>query len=247
MDLGLKGRTAIVCGASSGIGLAAAESLAGEGANVVMFARRRELLEREAERIGGLAVRGDVTDPRDLERVVARAVEAFGGIDILVNNSGGPPRTPAVGLTAEQIEAAVELLLISAVRLTELCLPHLRESPAGRIINIESSSVRQPVENLALSNAVRPGVIGWAKTLAREVGLDGITVNSIAPGQIETERLRERYPSGPSASDLQGIPLRRLGTPAEAGDVVCFLASDQAAYVTGTVIPVDGGLTRGLL
>src|SRR3954452_2891551 len=138
MDLGLKGRTAIVCGASSGIGLACAESLAGEGANVFSLARRRELFDREAERLGALSVRGDVTDPRDLERVVARAVEAFGGIDILVNNSGGPPRGPAVGITAEQLEAAVELLLISAVRLTELCLPHLRESPAGRIINIES-------------------------------------------------------------------------------------------------------------
>jgi 3-oxoacyl-[acyl-carrier protein] reductase len=115
------------------------------------------------------------------------------------------------------------------------------------VINIESSSVREPADDLALSNAVRPGVIGWAKTLAREIGPDGITVNSIAPGQIDTDRLRERYPSGPSTSDLQRIPLRRLGTPAEIGQVVCFLASDRAAYVTGTVIPVDGGLTRGLL
>ena len=247
MDLGLNGRTAIVCGASSGIGLACAESLAAEGANVVMFARRRELLDREAARLGALGVRGDVTDPRDLERVVARAVEAFGGIDILVNNSGGPPRGPAVGLTAEQIESAVELLLISAVRLTELCLVHLRESPAGRIINIESSSVREPLQSLALSNAVRPGVVGWAKGLSQELGPDGITVNSIATGQIDTDRLRERYPSGPSASDLQRIPLRRLGSPRELGDVVCFLASDRAAYVTGALIPVDGGLTRGLL
>ena len=247
MNLGLRGRTAIVCGASSGMGLATAEALAEEHANVVMFARGREALERHAERIGGLAVRGDVTHPRDLERVVDRAVEAFGGIDILVNNSGGPPRGPAVGITAEALEAAVELLLVSAVRLTELCLPYLRESRSGRIVNIESSTVREPVDSLVLSNAVRPGVVGWAKTLARELGPEGITVNTIAPGRIDTPRIAEVYPDGPSEEDLRGIPLRRLGTPREVGDVICFLASDRASYVTGTVVPVDGGLTRSLL
>ena len=228
------------------MGLATAEALAEEDANVVMFARGREALEREADRIGGLAVRGDVTHPRDLERVVNRAVEAFGGVDILVNNSGGPPRGPAVGVTPEQIESAVELLLISAVRLTELCLPHLRQSPAGRIINIESSTVREPVDNLVLSNAVRPGVAGWATTLARELGPESITVNTIAPGRIDTPRLAEVYPEGPSEEDLRGIPLRRLGSPREVGDVICFLASDRGSYVTGTVIAVDGGITRGL-
>ena len=247
MDLGLRGRTAIVCGASSGIGLAVAESLAEERANVVMFARRRDLLEREADRLGALAVRGDLTHPRDLEKVVERTLEAFAGIDILVNNGGGPPRGPALDVTPEAIEAAVELLLVSAVRLTTLCLPHLRESPGGRVINITSSSVREPIDRLALSNAVRPGVIGWAKTLAREVGPDGITINSIAPGRIDTERLAEVYPDGPTEDDLRAIPLRRLGDPREIGDIVCFLASDRAAYVTGTVIAVDGGLTRGLL
>jgi 3-oxoacyl-[acyl-carrier protein] reductase len=247
VDLGLRGRTAIVCGASAGIGLAVAESLAAEGTNVAMFARRRDILEREAERIGGLAVRGDVTNPRDLDKVVERTLEAFGGIDILVNNSGGPPRTPALDMDAAKIEAAVELLLVSAVRLTNLCLPHLRESGRGRVINITSSSVRDPIDNLALSNAVRPGVIGWAKTLAREVGPDAITVNSIAPGRIDTERLQEVYPDGPTPKDLESIPLRRLGEPREIADVVCFLASEQAGYVTGTVIPVDGALTRGLL
>jgi 3-oxoacyl-[acyl-carrier protein] reductase len=164
-----------------------------------------------------------------------------------VNNSGGPPRGPAVGVTPEQIEAAVELLLVSAVRLTELCLPYLRQSPAGRIVNIQSSSVREPVDNLVLSNAVRPGVAGWAKTLARELGPEGITVNTIAPGRIDTPRLAEVYPDGPSEEDLRGIALRRLGRPREVGDVICFLASDRGSYVTGTVIPVDGGLTRGLL
>src|SRR3954447_2548905 len=247
MELGLSGRTAIVCGASAGMGLAIAESFAAEGANVAMFARRRELLQREAERLGALAVRGDATTPADRRRLVERTLEAFGGIDILVNNSGGPPRTPAVGLTDEQVEGAVELLPLSAIRLTALCLPQLERSGRGRVINIESSSVREPIENLALSNAVRPGVVGWAKGLSRELGADGITVNSIATAQIDTDRLRERYPQGASAADLERIPLRRLGAPREIGDVVCFLASERGGYVTGTLIPVDGALTRGLL
>ena len=247
MELGLRGRTAIVCGASSGMGLAIAEALAEEGAHVTMFARRRDVLEREAERIGALSVRGDLTNPRDLERVVERTLEAFGGIDVLVNNGGGPPRTPALGLDPEAVESAVELLLLSAIRLTNLCLPHLERSGHGRVINITSSTVREPVDNLVLSNAVRPGLVGWAKTLAREVGPEAVTVNSIAPGRIDTARIAELYPDGPTEADLVGIPLRRLGTPREIADVVCFLASDRAAYVTGTVVPVDGGLTRSLL
>jgi len=247
MELGLSGRTAVVCGASSGMGLAIAEALAAEGTNVAMFARRRELLEREAERIGALAVRGDLTNPADLKRLVDRTVEAFGGIDILVNNGGGPPRTPALDITDESVEAAVELLLLSAIRLTRLCLPQLERSGRGRVINITSSSVREPIDNLALSNSIRPGLIGWAKTLARELGPKKVTVNSIAPGRIETARLAEVYAGQPRAEDLEQIPLRRFGAPGEVASVVCFLASDAAGYVTGTVIPVDGGLTRSLL
>ena len=140
----------------------------------------------------------------------------------------------------------MRLLLLSVVRLTGLCLPFLRQSPSGRIVNVTSSSVREPIENLALSNAVRPGVVGWAKTLARELGPDGITVNCIAPGRIDTERIREVYPDGPSEADLATIPLRRLGTTREVGDVVAFLCSERAAYVSGTVLLVDGALTRGL-
>jgi 3-oxoacyl-[acyl-carrier protein] reductase len=247
VDLGLRGRTAIVCGGSAGMGLAAAEALAAEGANVVMFARRRENCEREAERIGALAVRGDVSNHADLKRVVEKTVQAFDGVDILVNNSGGPPRGNALELTDDKVEEAVELLLLSVVRLTELCLPYLGKSQAGRVINITSSTVREPVDNLALSNMVRPAVIGWAKSLARDLGPQGITVNSIAPGRIDTERLKEVYPNGPTEADLATIPLRRLGEPREVGDVICFLASDRASYVTGSVIPVDGGLTRSLL
>ena len=246
MDLGLEGRTAIVCGASAGIGLGIAESLAGEGANVVMFARRAEALEREAARVGGLGVVGDVTHADDLERLVRTTVEAFGGVDILVNNSGGPPRSTAVELTAEQVEGAARLLLVSVVRLTGLCLPYLEQSTSGRIVNVTSSTVREPIDNLVLSNALRPGVIGWAKTLARELGPKGITVNSIAPGRIDTDRVREVYPDGPTEADLETIPLRRLGTTREIGDVAAFLCSERASYVSGTVILVDGGLTRSL-
>ena len=246
MDLGLSGRTAIVCGASSGMGLGIARSLRGEGANVAMFARRADLLDREAEQIGGLAVPGDVTSSDDLERLVASVVDAYGGIDILVNNSGGPPRATATELDADNVRAAVDLLLVSIVRLTELCLPHLERSGRGRIVNITSSTVREPIDSLALSNAVRPGVVGWAKSLARQVGPKGITVNSIAPGSIDTDRLREVDPDGPSEEDLREIPLRRLGTTQEIGDVVAFLCSERAAYVSGAVIFVDGAASRSL-
>jgi 3-oxoacyl-[acyl-carrier protein] reductase len=249
LSLGLQGRTAIVCGASSGMGLAIAEALVGEGANVAMFARRRDVLEREAERIGALAVRGDLTVPADLGKLLDRTIKAFGGVDILVNNGGGPPRGPAAGADASQFESAVELLLLPVVRLTNLCLTHLEQSGHGRIVNIESSSVREPIDGLALSNAVRPGIVGWAKTLARELGPKGITVNTIAPGRIDTDRLSQIYGTNPQAREQAEaeIPLRRFGRPDEIARVVCFLASDHASYVTGAVVPVDGGLTRSLL
>ena len=248
MELGLSGRTAIVCGASQGMGLAVAEALAGEGANVTMFARRRDVLEREAERLGALAVRGDLTSPPHLQALVDATLAAFGGIDVVVLNGGGPPPGSSLELRAEALEEAVELLLLPHVRLVGLCLPHLRASGRGRIVAIESTSVREPIPNLVLSNAVRPGVVGWLKTLAREVAADGITVNTVAPGRIDTERLRALYgPDGPGPGDLAAIPAGRLGTPAEVAAAVCFLASEQAAYVTGTILPVDGGLGRALL
>jgi 3-oxoacyl-[acyl-carrier protein] reductase len=230
------------------MGLAIAEALAAEGANVAMFARRRDLLELEAERLGALAVRGDLTNPSHLEALVETTLEAFGGIDVLVLNGGGPERTAAADVTPESLEHAVDLLLTSSVRLAGLCLPHLKASGRGRIVAITSSSVREPIPNLALSNAIRPGLVGWLKTLARELGPDAVTVNVIAPGRIATERLKEVYgEAGPSEADLEAIPLGRIGEPREVAEVVAFLASDAAAYVTAAVVPVDGGLTRGLL
>ena len=248
MEFGLRGRTAIVCGASSGLGLASAEALAQEGANVAMFARRREELERDADRIGALAVRGDVTNAADLERLAERTLEAFGGIDIVVWNSGGPPAAKASEITDSELEAAFELLLQPAVRLVRLTLPHLRRSNAGRIVFITSATVKEPTPRLALSNALRPGLTGWAKTLARELGPERITVNCVAPGRIDTPRMTELYgPDGPPAEELAQIPLGRMGSPREFGDVVCFLASERAAYITGTTLLVDGGISRGLV
>jgi 3-oxoacyl-[acyl-carrier protein] reductase len=246
VDLGLKGRTALVCGASSGLALASAEALAEEGANVTMLARRRDVLEREADRIGALAVRGDVTLPQDLERAVEQTLTAFGGIDVLVWNSGGPPAATAAEVTPDALEQAVELLLLPAVRLVRLCLPHLERSGDGRIVAITSLAAKEPTQHLALSNMVRPGLTGWLKTLATEVGPKGVTVNCVAPGRIATDRLEYLYPGGPTEEQLREIPLRRWGEPRELGDVVCFLASRRARYVTGQTIVVDGGLQRFL-
>jgi 3-oxoacyl-[acyl-carrier protein] reductase len=248
MDLGLTGRTAIVCGASSGLGLAVAEALAQEGAHVVMLARRRNVLDAEARRIGGLPVAGDVRIPADLERAVRAAVEAYGSIDILVPNSGGPPPAVADEIDAKQVQDAVELLLLPVVSLVQLSLPHLLASDQGRIVLVSSLAVREPTPNLALTNAVRPGVVGYMKSLANELGPKGITVNSVGPGRIATARMRELYgPDGPPADEIAKIPARRLGEPRELGALVAFLCSSRASYVSGTHIPVDGGLYRGLL
>jgi 3-oxoacyl-[acyl-carrier protein] reductase len=246
VDLGLKGRTALVCGASSGLGLASAEALAAEGANVTMFARRRDVLEREADRIGALAVRGDVSLPQDLERVVSTTLEAFGGLDILVWNSGGPPAGTGTDVTPDALEQAIESMLTPAVRLVGLSLPHLDRSDGGRIIAITSIAAKEPTAHLALSNTLRPAVTGWLKTLATELGPRGITVNCVAPGRIATPRLEYLYPDGPTEEQLSDIPLRRWGEPREFGDVVCFLASERARYVSGQTVVVDGGLQKAL-
>jgi 3-oxoacyl-[acyl-carrier protein] reductase len=246
VDLGLTGRTALVCGASSGLGLASAEALAEEGANVVLFARRAEELEGHAERLGGIAVAGDVREDADLERAVSTAVERFGGVDVLVWNGGGPPPGGAKDADDASLDSAYRLLLRSAVTLVRLCLPHLQRSRAGRIVAITSLAAQEPTTHLALSNTFRPAVTGWLKTLSREVGPSGVTVNCVAPGRIVTARLDELYPGGPSEEQLEEIALRRWGKPRELGDVVCFLASERAQYVTGQTVVVDGGMKRFL-
>jgi 3-oxoacyl-[acyl-carrier protein] reductase len=246
VDLGLSGRTALVCGASSGLGLASAEALAEESANVVLFARREEELEAHATRLGGVAVVGDVTDDADLERAVSTAVDRCGGLDVLIWNGGGPPPGTALDADPEALDSAYRLLLRSAVTLVRAALPHLEKSAGGRIIAVSSLAALEPTTHLALSNTFRPALIGWLKTLSREVGPQEITVNCVAPGRIATPRLDQLYPGGPTPEQLEEIALRRWGTPREFGDVVCFLASERARYVTGQTIVIDGGLQQAL-
>jgi len=187
-----------------------------------------------------------VTLPQDVDRALERTLTAFGRLDVLVWNSGGPPPGPGTDVTVDDIEQAVELLLAPLVRLVTAALPHLEASPGGRIVAITSLAAREPTAHLALSNTVRPAVHGYLKTLADELGPQGVTVNCVAPGRLATARLEQLYPGGPTDEQLAEIPLRRWGEPRELGDVVCFLASDRARYVTGQTIAVDGGLQRAL-
>jgi 3-oxoacyl-[acyl-carrier protein] reductase len=253
MDLELRGTAAVVGGASSGIGLAIARALTAEGCAVTAIARGTERLERAAAEIGPdtMALSGDVRDHDFLRRAVDETVAARGRLDVVVNNAGGPPPGTFESTPDEAWVEAFELSLNAAVRLTRLALPHLRASGRGRVVNIASWSVREPIPHLMLSNAIRPGVVGWAKTVAHELGPDGITVNTIAPGKIDTDRVRElwqRFPDPAAAerSDMEAVPARRLGSPAEIGAAVAFLCSAQAAYISGVVLPVDGGLLRGV-
>jgi len=252
VDLGLRGTAAVVGGASSGMGLAIARTLTAEGARVTMLARDRERLATAAAGIdGALTVAGDVRDLSALEQAVELTVAERGRLDIVVNNAGGPPPGTFESTAPEAWADAFELSLNSAVRLTRLALPHLRAGGRGRVVNITSWSVREPIPNLMLSNAIRPGVVGWAKTLAHELGPDGITVNTIAPGKIDTPRVRELWhhwpdPEEAQARDIAAIPVRRIGTPEEIGAAVAFLCSEQAGYISGVVLAVDGGALRGI-
>ena len=263
MDLGLRGKTAIVAAASKGLGKAVAAAFAREGANVVMFSRSADAIaaaaaEVQAGAADGASVVGlpaDVTRAVDLERVVQTTVERFGGVDILYNNAGGPKPGMFDALTDDDWAAAVDLNLLSAIRLTRLCLPHMRARHWGRIITGTSSAVRQPIPNLMLSNSVRSATTAWSKSLADQVARDGITVNTLAPGRIVTERLLQidrdtaersgRPLEEVQRQSLESVPLGRYGDPAEFAAAAAFLASEPAAYITGVTLLVDGGLFRG--
>lgn len=264
MDLGLQEKVAIVMAASKGLGRACATALAAEGAQVTIGARGAQVLEKTAQEIQQatrsrvLAVPTDVTKAEDVEAIVAATVREFGHIDILVNNAGGPPAGTFASFGDAHWQTAFELNLLSTVRLVRLVLPHMRTTGSGRIITIVSTSVKQPIDGLLLSNAIRSGVVGLAKTLSVELAPDNITVNNVCPGRILTDRLRqiyhinERLQQGVSEEAVlkemsQDIPLGRVGKPEELGSFVAFLASQQAAYITGTTIQVDGGLVRSLL
>src|SRR5690348_4518825 len=264
MDLGLREKVAIVMAASKGLGRASAEALAAEGAWVTIGARGAETLEQTARAIRQatgsrvVAVPTDVTRAEDMETIVAATVREFGRIDILVNNAGGPTPGTFDALGDAQWQAAFELNLLSTVRLIRLVLPHMRKTGGGRIINIVSTSVKQPIDGLLLSNSIRSGVVGLAKTLSAELAPDNITINNVCPGRILTDRLRqiyhidERVQQGMSQEVIlremaQGVPVGRIGKPEELGAFVAFLASRQAAYITGTTTQIDGGLVRSLL
>ena len=260
MDFGLDGNAALVTASSSGLGRASAKALAAEGANVTICARGAEKLEdakREIDAAGDgdvLTVECDITDPDEIEALVEATVEEFGGLDHLVTSAGGPPSGPFLDTTERDWYEAYDLLVMSAVWLTKAAHPHLVESDAGTVVNVTSTSVREAIDGLVLSNAVRRGVIGLMKTQAREFAPD-VRVNAVLPGAHETPRIQDlveaavergeydTYDEGLAAWS-EDIPLDRVGDPRELGDAVAFLSSDRASFVNGVAMPVDGGRLR---
>ncbi len=263
MDLGLKNKVALVAAASRGLGRAVAEELAAEGASLVVCSRSEEKINQTAKQIAEasgakvLAVAADVSNPEDVKRLTEFAIERLGRIDIVVANSGGPPAGPFENFGLDQWEAATRLLLHGPVELARRVLPSMKERRWGRILNITSIAVKQPVDNLILSNSLRAAVTGFARTLANEVAEFGITVNNIMPGYTRTERVEELSRMMAEKEDIKPedfiahwekeIPMRRIGEPREFAALAAFLVSERASYITGTSIPVDGGWIKALL
>jgi len=263
VDLGLKGKVAFVAAGSKGLGRAIAEELAAEGASIALNARGADALEATSRSIASstnvdvLALPGDVSVAADVDAMVKQAIDHFGRIDILVTNAGGPPSGPFETLTPEMWFAAVDLTLLSVVNLTRAVLPGMKERGWGRIINVTSIAVKQPVHGLMLSNSLRSAVTGFARTLANEVASYGITVNNILPGYTHTERVsdlslaaarREGITEKEAVARWESeIPMGRLGEPREFAALAVFLASERASYITAGSIAADGGWIRSLV
>lgn len=262
MDFGLKGKRALVMAASRGLGFACARALAAEGCSLVVCSRDEGRIRAAAEVISREtgatvhAVASDVSGESEARRLVDAAVTTLGGLDIVVHNAGGPPAGDTASMTEAQWQKAFEQNMLSLVRVVNAAVPEMKKVGGGRIITIASSSIKQPIPNLVLSNALRAGVWGFAKTLSRELGPDGILVNVVAPGRIQTERIDEidqatAAKAGKPVDEIKkasvaGVPLGRIGKPEEFAKVVVFLASEAASYVTGQAITVDGGAGNAL-
>lgn len=263
MELGIKGKSALVTAASKGLGKACALGFAAEGANVTICARSEENLRTASDEIRkqtGVevsSVAADVSKADDIFRVFEQAAATYGGVDILLINAGGPPVLPLEELTDEHWLAAYQLTHLSAVRMVRAVLPYMRERKWGRIIAIESSSVKQPVAGLHLSNGIRPGVAGFFKSILEDLAKDNITINTVLPGIFLTERIisNQTQIAERTGTTLEArlellkknIPFGRFGEPEELADMVVFLASERAGYVTGTVVQIDGGLIRSVV